>query len=95
MPVGLAELDPWAGAPADELPSFMEPFSPDGAAEEDDMHLDIGIEAKGHNLLTHFPFDKNCPVCQNCKMQEVPHRRSRNRSEEHDGTEFPKAVGDQ
>ena len=69
----------------------MEPFTPEDAQEEED-HPDVGIEAKGHNLYTHFPFDKNCPVCQNCKMQKVQHRQTKNKSVEHDGTEFPKSL---
>ena len=85
-PVGPAE--PPIGISGPDVPVVSD-LAPD-VAENSDQEMDVGINAKGHNVFTHFPFDKNCPVCQNCKMKKMQHRQSRNKSAEHDGTNFPR-----
>ena len=102
----VSATDVWDHLPDEELPDYLKPFDPDeeemakpetcereygGQEDQDDVH--VGIDAVGHNILTHFPFDKNCPVCQNCKMQKSSHRRSQNRAWDHDGTSSPTVFG--
>ena len=77
----------------ESFPRDEETVAPEEAHEDSD-DMDVGIDVVGHNVLTHFPFDKNCPTCQNCKMQRTQHRRSGNRSMDHEGTVLPSRFGE-
>ena len=42
---------------------------------------EVGIHQKGHNMLTHFPMDPKCPICQNSKLQHAPHISSKRKAD--------------
>ena len=44
-----------------------------------------------HNILTHYPKDPNCPICNQCKIQHQPCRVSKTKP---DSEEKPKKFGD-
>ena len=74
----------------DGYDSFSRPFDP---CDEEHSHImksdspevpnEMGKPSKHHhNLITHFPYDLNCEICQHCKIQKSQHRRGTNKSDQ-------------
>ena len=54
--------------------------------------LRFDVSKNSHNLLTHFPMDPNCPICNSCKRNRA-HCRSK-RHGEPDELPEPKEFAD-
>ena len=61
------------------MDDLLQPGNATLEPEPPEVHL-VGT----HNMLTHFPTDPNCPICQHSKMQRVPHQRAAKRADRYE-----------
>ena len=52
----------------------------------------VAADRSKHNIITHFPKDPNCPICQQCKIERAPMNSA---GREADALPSPQAFGDE